>query len=584
MVEIKRTRILYPIMLVLMLVSIVPLTIYGWQLITLIRERVQTDQRIQQTTMAKTLADCIDLFIRIHRSQMQSFANSLESTGSLNASFENVPELEGQLQRFMSASPSLLYISLVNTQGKGSRAGSFNADDEFVNHLLSQAFASVAGGRNQFHVSTPTQLNIGSEFRPAVIMSVPVIFRNKWMGAIISILALDEIQTWVQERKKDSKVITVYVVNEEGRIVVHPDAKNYMTGKDVRSEMEIVKDFVDDFKQNKGMLNRAFDLVQENVRTPMLGTYCHVREAPWGVIVQIEQSEAFVIITDVKRSAIMIGLIMLLLAVLVGSFGARSIVSPLQQLAESTRSIARGDFSKKINIRSRTEIGELSDTFNQMTEDLRRYVEQLQWAAKKNRDLFLGTIRALAAAIDEKDPYTRGHSERVTQFSMVIGKRLGLNESQLETLRVAALLHDVGKIGIDDSVLKKPGILNQQEFEFMRQHTVKGANIMKSIEELRDMVPGMKHHHEQWDGNGYPDRLQGENIPILARIISVADTLDAMTTDRPYQQAFDIEATLTKIRTNSGVKYDPWVVKALTAAFENGDFEFAFKSAAPAAV
>jgi putative nucleotidyltransferase with HDIG domain len=275
---------------------------------------------------------------------------------------------------------------------------------------------------------------------------------------------------------------------------------------------------------------------------------------------------------------------MLLMAVLAGSFGARSIVLPLQQLAESTRSIARGDFSRKINLRSRTEIGELADTFNQMTEDLRRFVEQLQWAAKKNRDLFFGTIRALAAAIDEKDPYTRGHSERVTQFSLIIGRRLGLNETQIETLRVAALLHDVGKIGIDDSVLKKPGILNQQEFEFMRQHTVKGANIMKSIEELRDMVPGMKHHHEQWDGNGYPDRLQGDHIPVLARIISVADTLDAMTTDRPYQKAFDIEATLAKIRSNSGVKYDPWVVKALTTAFEKGDFEFAFKSELPTAV
>jgi putative nucleotidyltransferase with HDIG domain len=316
-------------------------------------------------------------------------------------------------------------------------------------------------------------------------------------------------------------------------------------------------------------------MIEDGKRKEMLGTYYAIPEASWGVIVQIDQKDAFAVVTQMKEETIKWGSLMLLLALFVGTVSARSITTPIQQLAAGARSLAKGDFSSKIDIKSKTEIGELADTFNKMTDDLKLYIEQIKRAAKANRDLFLGTIRALAAAIDERDPYTRGHSERVTQYSITIARTLGLDELAIETDKISALLHDIGKIGIDDKVLKKPGFLTPEEFEVMKQHPVKGAHIMKSIEQMREMIPGMKYHHEQWDGNGYPDHLKGEEIPLIARIISVADTFDAMTTNRPYQKALNLEFTLQKITGNAGIKYDPRVVQALIKAIENGEIALA---------
>jgi putative nucleotidyltransferase with HDIG domain len=184
--------------------------------------------------------------------------------------------------------------------------------------------------------------------------------------------------------------------------------------------------------------------------------------------------------------------------------------------------------------------------------------------------LFLGSIRMLAAAIDEKDPYTRGHSGRVAKYSITIAQQLGLGASELEKLRISALLHDVGKIGVDDRVLKKPGALTNEEFELMKQHPTKGANIMRPVAQLKEMLPGIELHHEHVDGCGYPHGLKGAEIPLMARIIAVADTLDAMTTNRPYQSAMDLEFAINRIQSLANTKFDPNVVDALQRAVAAG--------------
>src|SRR6201984_2858979 len=176
----------------------------------------------------------------------------------------------------------------------------------------------------------------------------------------------------------------------------------------------------------------------------------------------------------------------------------------------------------------------------------------------------------LAAAIDEKDPYTRGHSGRVAKYSTIMGRELGLNAQDQDTLRISALLHDVGKIGVEDRVLKKPGALTQEEFELMKQHTIKGANIMRPVSQLKNMLPGIELHHEHMDGRGYPYGLTAPEIPLMARIIAVADTLDAMTTNRPYQSAMDLEFALGKIKALAGAKFDAVIVSALDAAITSG--------------
>ncbi len=210
-----------------------------------------------------------------------------------------------------------------------------------------------------------------------------------------------------------------------------------------------------------------------------------------------------------------------------------------------------------------------------MADDIEQYIERLKQAAQENRDLFLGSIRMLAAAIDEKDPYTRGHSDRVAKYSLIIGREMALSEEELDKLRISALLHDVGKIGVDDRVLKKPGALTPEEFDLMKQHPSKGANIMRPVAQLADMLPGIELHHEHVDGRGYPYGLSADQIPLMARIIAAADTLDAMTTNRPYQSGKDLEFSMSLIRKLAGTKFDPLVVDALEAAVQQGKIRLA---------
>lgn len=570
MKKIKRTKILYHILFMLIFVSICPLCFYGWQLIKLNREKLETNEKLSQIIVAKSLAHEIAQYLNAYREQILTFASAIEIQGgiaNLQQSSENLL-LQKKLEDFVTRSKNLLYINIVNSSGKGVRAGSYNADDPLIQRFFRIAF--MAASKNQSYISEPLAIEINNDYQPVIIMSAPINSVGQWIGVTTIILGLDDILRWVTENSVGAK--TIYVVDTNGRIVVHPDYKNILTGMDF-SKIEIVHEFAEvsnNFQGNPKLQGtRPFLLKEGRIEKEMLGTYYAIPEVSWGVIVQIDQKEAFATVYQMKRETIKWGILMLCLAILVGLVSARSITTPIQQLAESTRFISRGDFSKKISIRSHTEIGELADTFNKMTDDLRLYIDQIKRAAQENKDLFLGTIKALAAAIDEKDPYTRGHSERVTQYSIIIAKKMGLDDSSIEILRIAALLHDVGKIGVDDNILKKPDMLTPAEFDLMKQHPVKGANIMKAIEPLRNMIPGMKYHHEQWDGNGYPDHLKGEDIPLIARIISVADVFDAMTTTRPYQNAQDLHASLKKIQMNARLKYDPEVVEALTKVVED---------------
>jgi HD-GYP domain-containing protein (c-di-GMP phosphodiesterase class II) len=185
----------------------------------------------------------------------------------------------------------------------------------------------------------------------------------------------------------------------------------------------------------------------------------------------------------------------------------------------------------------------------------------------------MGSIQMLAGAVDEKDPYTRGHSDRVTRYSLLIAKQMGLPETFLEILRISAQLHDVGKIGIEDHILKKPGALTAEEFEVMKTHTTKGANILRPVTQLAEMLPGIELHHEALDGRGYPYGLQGDQIPLLARVIAVADTFDALTTNRPYQKEHTLEQALQIIKNLAGKRLDPTAAEALFAICARGEIK-----------
>ena len=182
---------------------------------------------------------------------------------------------------------------------------------------------------------------------------------------------------------------------------------------------------------------------------------------------------------------------------------------------------------------------------------------------RDTRRLFIESIQALTAAIDAKDPYTEGHSERVTELSLKIAREMGFTEEELERLRLASLLHDIGKIGIEERILRKEALLNNEEYKKIKEHPEVGARILLPIRELKeDVIPAVRSHHERWDGKGYPEKLKGEEIPLFARIIAVADAFDAMTSDRPYRKAKTTQEAVREILRNSGTQFDPQVVNA----------------------
>jgi HD-GYP domain-containing protein (c-di-GMP phosphodiesterase class II) len=333
-----------------------------------------------------------------------------------------------------------------------------------------------------------------------------------------------------------------------------------------------VQDWMTTGRQVKSAL-APFDAERDGEEIRMLGAYATARldeEAPLGVVAIQNEQAALRSVTEMRRQTVVISLLAAVFAVVIGYLFARQLTQPVMELAAGAHRIAGGDFTRRIHVRSRTELGELGESFNLMTDQLEKHIEDLRRAAEENRQLFIGTVKALAAAIDGKDPYTRGHSERVARFSLAIGERLGLPDDEMEKLRISALLHDVGKIGIDDNILKKPSALTDEEFEIMKQHPQKGYKIMSQIPAMKDFLPGMYMHHEMMNGGGYPQGLKGDEIPMQARIVSVADTFDAMTTDRPYQKGMGLEAAVERVKTFVGTRYDERVVQALVEACESG--------------
>lgn len=177
------------------------------------------------------------------------------------------------------------------------------------------------------------------------------------------------------------------------------------------------------------------------------------------------------------------------------------------------------------------------------------------------RSLFISTVSSLANAIDAKSPWTKGHSERVMNIAAALAEEMGLSELYVEQIKIAGLLHDIGKIGILEALLEKPDKISDEEFPPMLQHPEKGVAILSPIEQLQDILPTIRHHHERYDGSGYPDGLKGEEIPLQARIVAVADAFDAMVSDRPYKKGFTVRKALKALEKGAGSQFDPDVVE-----------------------
>lgn len=211
-----------------------------------------------------------------------------------------------------------------------------------------------------------------------------------------------------------------------------------------------------------------------------------------------------------------------------------------------------------------------SKLYKQINEQNTLFLEQLQEKTRQNEQMTLQTIMTIVNTLDAKDRYTKGHSQRVSEYSVQIARGMGMSESDVEQIRYIALLHDIGKIGIPDSILNKSGRLTKEEFSLMKNHTVVGGDILKDISALPEADIGARYHHERYDGKGYPQGLMGDGIPMLARIIGIADSFDAMTSNRVYRKRLSDEAVIEEIKRCSGSQFDPQVADVFLRLFGEG--------------
>jgi HD-GYP domain-containing protein (c-di-GMP phosphodiesterase class II) len=385
---------------------------------------------------------------------------------------------------------------------------------------------------------------------------------------VLGVASLGRLWSMTKEMGEGGQV-DVYVVDGRGRLIAHSDPKRLEESRDL-SSVEIVKQFL----ESRGRAGATVPFVLRGPDGPhdMLGTFTHVPDdSGWGVIVQIDQQKAYFSAIQMRNQSIFLVAAVTALAGVLALMFAGQITRPIQQLASGVRQLAGGDYGTRVAVQSRNEVGLLAEAFNHMGSEIQKAIDEVRRQAAVNKELFMSSIRMLANTIDEKDPYTRGHSERVAYYSSMIAKHLGMTPEDVERVHLSGIIHDVGKIGIEDKILRKASALTDDEYEIMKQHPSKGEHILEAVPMLKELAGAGLMHHENVDGSGYPRGLKGDEIPLLGRIVSVADAFDAMTTDRPYSKAMTFEAALQRLRALIGKKFDGPCVEAMERASAAGD-------------
>jgi HD-GYP domain-containing protein (c-di-GMP phosphodiesterase class II) len=558
----RRRRLLWTLLGTMLLVGLMPLIVSHYFLIGINRDSLETLERKYLTRSAVGIATDLQNLLSSNMQQLTKIA------GSIRAMRKALPPggdpfiyaaQTGVITDFLSPDGDLVALRVLNRAGNGAEAKPAGLDKGVAEEMK---FALEVASKGTPYTGTfqyVTAVNV-----PAVVIAVPVVDNGEVIGVVEGLLSLKRIGDRLSEEGKGD--VTAFVVDRNGRVLMHSEPAVNVQRPDF-SYLKIVKDF----DNQPARLTESYVDNRGGAAVRMLGTVAPVVHPDWGIVVQKPEAVAYASVDKMVRATIEWTSIALVLAIIVATIFASNIARPVRALVERTREIASGNYQKRVEVAAKNEIGELGDNFNVMSGAIERSIEQLKKAANENHQLFINSVRMLAAAIDAKDPYTRGHSERVARYSIGIGKNLNLPEKEMRNLRISALLHDVGKIGIDDRILRKPGALSDEEFEVMKGHPAKGAAIMSGVAQLIDIIPGMKYHHEKWGGGGYPDNLEGEQIPMQARIVAIADTFDAMTTNRPYQKAMELAYVVEKIKSFAGTRFDPRVVNAFVSAVKRGD-------------
>jgi len=279
--------------------------------------------------------------------------------------------------------------------------------------------------------------------------------------------------------------------------------------------------------------------------------------------VDIMADKVAAILNSYQKPTLIVFLLGLLLSFLLGMFIAKPISRPIEELAEGTRRLAKGDLLYRATVHGEDEIKELAESFNQMARNLYKSRRRLV-------GYFTGVVKSLVRVLEARDHYTRGHSQSVASIAGKIALRMGLPRADVKTFKKMAVLHDIGKVGVCDSILNKTSKLTDEEWKQIKEHPVLGEKILKPVLKEETMLDVVRNHHERYDGGGYPDGLRGDNLSIYAAIAGVADAWHAMTSDRSYRKALSKDEAIAELKKHRGTQFHPKVVDTWLEILEKG--------------
>ena len=381
-------------------------------------------------------------------------------------------------------------------------------------------------------------------------------------GYLAAEVSLKRVQHLIAEARVGQRG-GAFIVDENGRLVAHRELSRALAREDV-SLVGVVARLKDNIARQATTgrpVTVVSDYTDENLE--QVGAYSPLGRLRWGLVVAEPRDDAYGLARATWAHAVGWVSLALALAFVVALFFARGITRPVARLVEGTHGLAGGSFGIAVPIEGPPEIAELARTFNEASRRLARYdAENKELLAAVERG-YLETLRALVNAIEAKDPYTAGHSQRTAEVAMAIAHVLELPEEQVTEIEFGGHMHDIGKIGIAEQILRKPALLDDNEMKIMKGHPAIGDAIVHDIDLLKKIRPMVRNHHERFDGSGYPDGLKGDEIPLGARIIAVADTYDAITSDRCYQPGRPPKEAIPILKRLSGVTLDQRVVEAL---------------------
>ncbi len=558
----------------LLAVGLIPIVLTGWFLSDKTGRELRASENRYQIQLVQDKARQIEMFGKRFTSVVSGLTMALELSN--NTAVISSAQTEAKLAAILKENPDLLALDLKPANAEPLsvfRSEGLTRVD--VDSISAEAAALPRVGR----LSVGQPRKIESSGHIVMTFASDVMIDGAKAATIVAIASLQGVSQNVvglaATKEADlwkAGLPIVFVVDDSGATIFHPDPQ-LAAANEPMIDLKIVQEWMESGTQVQSALV-PFKATYGNVSHDMIGAYSTAKISDgykFGVITMQDEKTALASVGEMRSQTWLISMLFAALALVVGLAGSRYMTAPLMRLVSASKLIAAGDFTSRVETSNVTELGTLGESFNFMTDKVEEQIANLAKAAAENRELFVGTVKALAAAIDGKDKYTRGHSERVARISVAMGKRLGMGEEELDTLRMSALLHDIGKIAIDDSILKKPAALTNAEYEIMKTHPQRGYKIMSQIPAMRDFLPGMYMHHEMVNGQGYPQGLTGDEIPLQAKIISVADTFDAMTIDRPYSKGMELQPALERLRSFVGTRYQSDVVEALVDACSDGE-------------